>query len=402
MLPRLGKYVKYLVFAGALVCLHSLYTNVFGDLTRGYGSSHEYFQSHHSEHLRSSRLSAVSGNQTNATAYPPPDKKASPRWMRDLDTELSGNVSKMVNSYMTRLLNGSQGSCSEEVTHGPSGTTCVPLWQRHLGEISAKGKDGQPYFLTEVLQVRVYEEDKAKWTVAELKQWLHYLFLAGVEHVFVCDHYFKASEMLQVPLKRYIDLGLVTYIPWGEVRHPMTAQIRCYQHIIDKYKDRCQWQLAIDMDEYPWSPYDNKEGFLIRYLRNMTERVGNFLTEISMANYLMIGQGDRERDTVVERINRMTPRPANILVKPIYRPQRVRANVHHNHIISGRPINANVNELRMLHYWGARVQDWGPDTRKTIEISIEMNDVRVKWGPQVRNSLLAFKETNVFNKTTGP
>ena len=179
-------------------------------------------------------------------------------------------------------------------------------------------------------------------------------------------------------------------------------QRRCYQHIIDKYKDRCLWQLAIDMDEYPWSPRDNNEGFVVRYVHNMTGRIGNSLTEISMANYLMLGVGDRERDMVIDRINRMTPRPANVLVKPIYRPQRVRANVHHNHIISGRPINANNNELRMLHYWGSRVQEWGPDTPRTLDITVEMNDVRLKWAPQVRNSLQAFGETGCFSKDTGP
>ena len=32
----------------------------------------------------------------------------------------------------------------------------------------------------------------------------------------------------------------------------MSAQVACYQHIIDKYKDRTKWQIAIDMDEYPY------------------------------------------------------------------------------------------------------------------------------------------------------
>jgi len=73
--------------------------------------------------------------------------------------------------------------------------------------------------------------------------------------------------------------------------------------------------MAIDIDEYPFSPNETRENFLVHYLRNISAHV----SEISMPNYLMLGRGDRGRQTVIERINRMTPRASNDLVKPIYR-----------------------------------------------------------------------------------
>lgn len=280
----------------------------------------------------------------------------------------------------------------------------VPLWQRRLSDrLNRTGADfiddfDHRYFLVELLQVRIYPEDRAKWTIAELKQWMHFLFLAGVEHIYICDHYKNSSERLALSLQRYVTLGLVTYLDWGAIRDPMLAQIKCYQHIINAHKYEAIWQMALDMDEYPFSVNDKEEDFLFRFLRTAPA----YVTEISLANFLMLGQGDRSRDMVIDRISRMTPREANLLVKPIYRPERVQANVHRNHLIMGKRVAAPSNQMRMLHYWGARVQDWGADTQHTLDITMEMTSMRDAWARRVRESLLVFGEHTAFNSSTGP
>jgi len=128
------------------------------------------------------------------------------------------------------------------------------------------------------LQVRIYNEDEARWTVRELKQWIHYMLLAGVEHFYVCDHYANESERLDNALRRYIDLGLVTYMPWGQSSRsshgsPLRAQIHCYQRIVTRYRRRHRWQIAVDVDEYPFSPNDTRENFLVRYLEQVPDDV---------------------------------------------------------------------------------------------------------------------------------
>lgn len=128
------------------------------------------------------------------------------------------------------------------------------------------------------LQVRIYDEDEARWTVRELKQWLHYMLLAGVEHFYVCDHYANESERLDGALSRYIDAGLVTYMPWGRNSaagsgSPLRAQIRCYQRLVTRYRRRHRWQIAVDVDEYPFSPNDTRENFLARYLDHVPDDV---------------------------------------------------------------------------------------------------------------------------------
>lgn len=285
----------------------------------------------------------------------------------------------------------------------------VPLWQRRLwanprnmtesegDDEDTEEEDTGLFFLTELLQVRIYAEDKAHWSVNELKQWMHYLFLAGVQHIYLCDHFAFDHERLDSALERYVRLGLVTYQAWGKVRDPMAAQIRCYQRFVSRYRRRHVWQMAVDMDEYPFAPNDTQEDFLVRYLRAFPGHV----TEISMPNFLMLGRGDRTGGLVVERINRIVRQP-NALVKPIYRPQWVNANVHHNHLLSGTRVDADPDRLMMVHYWGARSQRWGPDTPKILLITKEWNQMKVTWSERIRNSLLAFGESDAITNSTGP
>lgn len=129
-----------------------------------------------------------------------------------------------------------------------------------------------------MMQVRIYSEDEARWTVRELKQWLHYMLLAGVEHFYVCDHFANASERLDSALSRYLDVGLVTYMDWDQrsaagAGSPLTAQTRCYQRLVRRYRRRHRWQIAVDIDEYPFSPNDTRENFLARYLDNVPDDV---------------------------------------------------------------------------------------------------------------------------------
>ena len=276
----------------------------------------------------------------------------------------------------------------------------IPRWQQEIlrGEI----KQNQSIYLAVSLQVRIYDNDKAKWTLKELKQWMHYVFWAGVRHIYVCDHYKYENEStrLNSALKRYIDSNLVTYFPWGRIKRPMSAQVACYQFIIDKYKHKTQWQMAIDMDEYPYVHNDTKEGFLIRFL----DKVPSTVSEVSMPNFLMLGQGDRTKDLVVERITRITSKTkkSNYLDKPIYRPQFVKAGLHHNGIRKGRVQEESGKTIKNLHYWGARLQDWGPDTNKTFRETESFTEVREIFGPIIRNSLLAFGENDAFSTNTGP
>ena len=127
--------------------------------------------------------------------------------------------------------------------------------------------------------------------------------------------------------------------------------------------------------------------------------------QISLPNYLMLGEGNRTRAKMaIERIIRMTSSPANKLVKPIYRPDRLRAiNVHRNPMERGRRVDSSPDELRMLHYWGTRGQQQDPGAaRKMMSRTVEMTSMRDAWSQRIENSLLVFGERDAFSNVTGP
>ena len=267
--------------------------------------------------------------------------------------------------------------------------------------ISARSRK---FFLTEILMVRIYKHDLAKWTTRELKQWLHFLFYAGVEHVYVCDHFIHQNESLKSILSKYTEKGLLTYIAWpwnasingGDI---MKHQVNCYGHVIQKFGNDSIWQTSIDMDEFPVCLKDTNRLFLARYLLQQPTNV----SQILMPNFLMLGQGNRYKTMTIERITRMTNKEANHLTKPLYRVSAIlEASVHSHRIKSGLTITANNAELRMFHYWGARLQNWGPDTEKTFEGTEEVTLVRDHIAPAIRRDLSKFDEDDAFSNVTGP
>ena len=270
-------------------------------------------------------------------------------------TEFRPSVTSIANRFDDEDLSGNAAGCHE--------------WC-HRGR-----KMKPPYFLTAVLLVRIYAKDLPQLTSREMLQWLMYLRYAGVEHVYVYDAYIFANESQRDALAPLIDEEYVTYIGWHHRAFPYSidgTQVAAYQDCIDRYGKNFKWQTAIDIDEYPFSVKDKKPGFMKRFISAFSERYKT-VSEISMNNYLFLGKplDDKSRPLLIDRIWRRTPSPGNNLVKPIYQPLKIMAaSVHHNVLRHGMCLVAGDNELRMNHYWGARLQNWGEDTPEILGMTI--------------------------------
>ena len=239
---------------------------------------------------------------------------------------------------------------------------------------------GPPYFLTAVFIVRIYENDLSELTSAEIKQWLVYLRYAGVEHVYLYDLWLLPGESQREALDVFIREGYLTYTDWHKYSTKpfdcAKSQLSGYQHCIDNYGKDFDWQAAIDIDEYPFSPKDTDPGFMHRFVKKYSKKHSD-VSEITMQNYIYLGEKNKSRELLMDRLWRHTHGPHNNLVKPIYKPGAIRgAQIHHNYLYSGKTRDAPDNELRFNHYWGARLQNWGPDTEEIIAMTEE--DLGVK------------------------
>jgi hypothetical protein len=223
-----------------------------------------------------------------------------------------------------------------------------------------------PYFLTVVVNTRIYESDKAKLTTKELRSWLMYLRYIGVEHVYLYDAWLYQNESQLSSLQMFLDEGYITYRDW-HTHNPyntQTTSVAAYQDCADNYKNETSWQISIDIDEYPFSPADRTPGFLYRFVKRFSESNPR-ASEITMENFLFLGK-PLNKELMIERLLRRTPKPSNTLVKPIYQPKNARPGMHHTHLTSGKSFKAPIQELRMNHYWGARLQNWGEDTAEIL------------------------------------
>ena len=227
---------------------------------------------------------------------------------------------------------------------------------------------GPPYFLTTVFIVRIYEKDLSELTSQDVKHWLLYLRYAGVEHVYLYDLWYLPGESQREEMDIFVREGFLTYFDRHEL-NPFDierSQHGPYQHCINHFGKNSQWQMAIDIDEYPFAQGDTEPGFLSRYI-NKYSKENPSVSEITMSNFVYLGEKDKSRELLFDKLWRRTHVPENNLVKPIYKPAAVlKAIVHHNNLRKGDSRTAPSRELRMNHYWGARLQNWGPDTEEIL------------------------------------
>lgn len=277
--------------------------------------------------------------------------------------QIQPNVSKIILTQQTLVAR----TVSVNSTNRSTNDSCQSWCQL----VRKENSSARPFNLTAVLLVRIYVKDLAQLTTRELRQWLYYLQYAGFEHVYIYDAFVIKNESQAQALKSLIDQGFVTYVDWSHKASPYSidgTQHSAYQDCINRFGRESIWQAAIDIDEYPFSPTDQQPKFVARAIARFSEKVPT-ASELTMQNYLFLGKplDDTKHPLLIDRIWRRTHRPANLLVKPIYKPSHVaRATVHHNSLKRGRSVNFPVDQLRMNHYWGARLQNWDEDTPEII------------------------------------
>ena len=77
-----------------------------------------------------------------------------------------------------------------------------------------------------------------------LKEWIEFNHIIGIEHFYLYNNN-SEDDYLSV-LVPFIDTGLVTLIQWPNNQ----AQMECYKHCINNFKNQTNWIGFIDIDEF--------------------------------------------------------------------------------------------------------------------------------------------------------
>lgn len=83
-----------------------------------------------------------------------------------------------------------------------------------------------------------------KNTSAQVKEWLEYHLLAGVDHFYIYDN--DSLDELEKTLKPYIDAGIVTYIFYSGGNKKVAA----YNDAVKNFKFECRYMAFLDVEEF--------------------------------------------------------------------------------------------------------------------------------------------------------
>lgn len=240
-------------------------------------------------------------------------------------------------------------------------------------ETNDQPSTGVPTTIMAVIHVRLYAEDKAKLTRVELRQWIKVMRWAGVDDVVLYDNGMDKSEQV---LDLCEELG-VRYHLWNErnsqdgkstIHQWWAYKLDAYDHAAKHYQDY-DWHIAFDMDEIPFAPEDQEAGYLRRILKEHATRDPS-VSEWSFKNYIFVGHPSTTGPLYTRYVRRNNG-PHNALNKPIYKPQCIKAAFHHNHLTCGTSKEFNASKMRMNHYWGGRLSNWGELSQSLMESTIE-------------------------------
>ena len=211
-----------------------------------------------------------------------------------------------------------------------------------------------------VALVRISDDDDHGWTKHDLSQWLDYMEFAGTGTVYLYDNYHSPSESLEDWCKVYYP-DFVTYHNWNETisENVGGTQITAYRNAVKHYKATSDWQISIDMNEFPIAPNDRDSNFLRRTLLalyNIYPRAGEFsIHGVSFTGRARIGQNH-----IMTKYVRRDPYASIDDVKPIYRPRKVLFKAVHvdKMKMTNEIYDIPAEVLRLNRYKGNKFPDW--------------------------------------------
>ena len=201
---------------------------------------------------------------------------------------------------------------------------------------------------------RIWQGDQFGMTRKHLKDWISYLYWAGVTHVRLYDHCHHHDEC-------QTNIRNIDYIRWQSTDYA-SAQIAAIRDCISNaLAKNFTWVLSCDIDEYPFSPVDPLNGFLSRLIHSLSSSTSQILLR-SMFFGEQNGTPLKSNQSIHARYLYRTriPEGEHHRTKSIFMPSRVaefQPNIVHELLMqTGDTVVAAHEKARLNHYWGYRLE----------------------------------------------
>jgi hypothetical protein len=263
----------------------------------------------------------------------------------------------------------------------------------------------QPVFLSAAVMFRTFDADLEQYTLRDVEEWMAVMRFGGVQHFYVYDQCHSKDECQPALASSHAD---VTYRRWPppsefDFEHPphhwetddySHAQYSAYLHAANTYRACSEWQITMDIDEYPYSRADQKPGYISRAIKQYAGKPGRYtslgsVTQLVIQNQIFMGQPSRpDKPSRIGRNIRRAPRTAGVAfrtttqarksrVKSIYRcddlQEMVFGNPHVFRMEYGRTRLVAENTLTAFHYWGWRGDASDPPSKAFLANTVEDN-----------------------------
>lgn len=164
-----------------------------------------------------------------------------------------------------------------------------------------------------------------------MEEWINYHRLIGIDKFYIYDN--GSTDNLKSTLDPYIDQGIVTYTYFpGE-----KMQEKAYLDCVTKTKNKIDWLITIDIDEFIQCLDNNN-------LKNWLEALPLSVSQVELG-WMIFGSNnlkDKPEGLVIENFTRHANDKFMSEYKPIVRPEKVVDIVFpHSYQVVGRTIDEN-------------------------------------------------------------
>lgn len=228
--------------------------------------------------------------------------------------------------------------------------------EANLGQ-SSNMADTSSGCVAAVLRVHIRREDRAYITAYEAEQWIRYMQYAGVDTVYFYDAYEQEDEKLDLWVKHLFS-SEVKYHDWflNGTFGDHESERMAYQHAVFYYKDECDWHIQININEYPFMPFDIEKGFLKRFVHKM-QVLRPDLSEIVLPVCPFVGQSI-QASWLIERMQRRLPKCSYGLGRPLYFAKFVKTSgKYQNKMYRGTSEDINPAIVRINQYVGSSLHN---------------------------------------------
>ena len=204
----------------------------------------------------------------------------------------------------------------------------------------------------------------------DIHHWVKYLEYAGVNRIYFYHAYEHSKASLAMWARNTFPPEELVYNDWSLYQHYDVIEQKdmAFSHVVANYGERLDWIFMLDINDYPFSKVDQRQGFLQRLLLNEIHQNSN-LSQLILHNVQFVGQ-DSEGKFIHQRMTYRKVVPEVEVFRQMFKVQCSSIEIIENEQIglSCGPSKILSSEvMRINQYRVTTLEDWMVDSINILD-----------------------------------